>query len=138
MVIGILIVLQIDNWNQEMKTQQRLTDFLTEIQNDLSHGILEANDIIDKFIAQDSILRNIINDKVSYSLENYIDLMDDLNFVYVTNKYDLEAFNDRIKATAYNNIDHLKNKDWSSLICPSTTLSLKPLHIPIIHDPKNL
>ena len=151
-VVGILIALQINNWNEDKKTQHRLTDFLTEIQNDLSADILKANDIIDKFIAQDSILRNIRQNKVSYSFEKYIenrqslmliyefenfrlqskgyeglvqnidnipiiytDLMDDLNFVYVTNKYDMEAFNERVKANTYNNIDNLKNKDWSSL-----------------------
>ncbi|MEB8346805.1 DUF6090 family protein [Flavobacteriaceae bacterium KMM 6898] len=151
-VIGILIALQINNWNEDKKTQLRLTDFLTEIQKDLSDDILKANDIIDIFIAQDSILRNIRQNKVSYSIENftenqqslmliyefenfrlqskgyeglvknidnipekYAHLMDNLNFVYVTNKYDMEAFNERVKANAYNNIDNLKNKDWSSL-----------------------
>jgi hypothetical protein len=152
-VIGILIALQINNWNEERKTKQRLNDFLTEIQNDLSDNILKANDIIDKFIAQDSMLRNIRQDKVSYSLENYIenrqslmfiyefenfrlqskgydglvqnidnipmeytDLMDELNFVYVTNRYDMETFNERVKATAYHNIDNVKNKGWSRLL----------------------
>ncbi|MGB5405151.1 MAG: DUF6090 family protein, partial [Robiginitalea sp.] len=40
-VIGILIALQIDNWNEENKEKQRLNDFLTEIQNDLSDDILK-------------------------------------------------------------------------------------------------
>ena len=58
MVIGILIALQIDNWNEEKKERQRLNDFLTEIQKDLSEDILKANRIIDNHIANDSMFRN--------------------------------------------------------------------------------
>jgi len=149
-VIGILIALQIDNWNEEKKERQRLNDFLTEIQNDLSDDILKANDFIDDYIAKDSILRNIRLDKVSYSIEKYTEnrqsllliyesenfrlqskgydglvqnidnipkkyknLMDMLNFIYVTNRYDLESMNKRLEANTYDNIDDLKSKDWS-------------------------
>ena len=72
LVIGILIALQINNWNEEKKERQRLNDFLTEIRKNLSDDILKANDIIDRFITQISMLRNIRLNKVSYSREKVI------------------------------------------------------------------
>ena len=65
-VIGILIALQINNWNEDKKTQQRLREFLTEIQNDLSSDIIEANFLIDEYIAKDSIIRNIKYEVCAY------------------------------------------------------------------------
>jgi len=149
-VIGILIALQINNWNEVRKTEQRLNNFLTEIQNDLSDDILKANDFIEDYIAKDSILRNIRLDKISFSREKYIEnhksllliyefknfrlqskgyeglvqnidnipkkyekLIGLLNFIYVTNKYDLESKNERVETNAYKNRDNIKNKDWS-------------------------
>ena len=46
-VIGILIALQINNWNEEKKTEQRIVSFLIEIQNNLDNDISKANTIID-------------------------------------------------------------------------------------------
>ena len=73
-VIGILIALQINNWNEDRKTQQRLTAFLTEIQSDLSNDIIKANSIIDEYIANDSILRQIRYNKIINTLENHTEL----------------------------------------------------------------
>ncbi len=149
-VIGILIALQVDSWNEERKTKQRLDDFLVEIQQDLSDDILKANDIIDGFIDKDSMFRHIKLNQVSlsadrfyerqrplriiYEFENfrlqskgyeglvqnidnipkkYEKLKGQLNYIYVTNRYDMESYNERVKENAYKNIDYLKNKTWS-------------------------
>jgi hypothetical protein len=149
-VIGILIALQIDNWNEEKKEKQRLNDFLTEIQKDLSDDILKANRIIDNHIVNDSMFRNTLLGNVSLSKDRfyerryqvmityefesfrlqskgydglvqnidnipkkYEELMENLNWVYVTNRYDLESFNERVKENTYQNRDKLKSKNWS-------------------------
>ena len=45
--------------------------------------------------------------------KRYEELMEDLNWVYVTNRYDLESFNERVKENAYQNRDKLQSKNWS-------------------------
>ena len=90
-VIGILIALQINNWNEEQKTQQRLTDFLTEIQNNLSNDILEANNIIDNYINKDSILRNIKYNKVNYTLDNILEHGQSFLFIYKSENFRLQT-----------------------------------------------
>ena len=81
-VIGILIALQINNWNESRKTQQRLTDFFTEIQNNLSGDIIKANFIIDNYIEEDSILRNIKFNKVNYTLDKFTENRRSFTFIF--------------------------------------------------------
>jgi len=90
-VVGILIALQINNWNEEKKTQQRLSEFLIEIQNDLSNDIIEANHIIDEYITNDSILRNIKNNKVVYTLDNHTETRKSFDFIFNYPKFKLQT-----------------------------------------------
>ena len=46
-VIGILIALQVNNWNENRKTQQRQTIFLNNIKQDLTNDLIQLNQIID-------------------------------------------------------------------------------------------
>ena len=66
-VLGILIALQINNWNEERKSQKRIVSFFIEIQNNLEQDILKSNDLIDNYIVQDSLLINILQNRVAYS-----------------------------------------------------------------------
>jgi len=45
-VIGILIVLQINNWNEERKNQEKLTNIFIGIQGDVSKGILRLDELL--------------------------------------------------------------------------------------------
>ncbi len=45
-VFGILIALQINNWNEQKKTQTKVNSFLTSLKKDLSNDLLTINDII--------------------------------------------------------------------------------------------
>ncbi|KPQ08630.1 MAG: hypothetical protein HLUCCX10_17225, partial [Algoriphagus marincola HL-49] len=45
-VIGILIALQINNWNEERKELKRSKDFLTEFKKDLKKDTLGMNRVI--------------------------------------------------------------------------------------------
>ncbi len=44
--------------------------------------------------------------------KKYQKLKRQLNFIYVTNRYDLESYNEKVKENAYKNIDNLKKEDW--------------------------
>ena len=106
-VIGILIALQINTWNEERKTQQRLREFLTEIQNDLSNDIIEANYVIDQYIANDSILRNIKFNKVIYTLDNHTETRKSFDLIFNYPKFKLQT---KGYDGLVNNIDNIPEK----------------------------
>jgi len=104
-VIGILIALSINNWNEEKKTQQRIVSFLIEIQNNLDNDILKANSIIDNYIIKDSLLRNIRQNKVLYK-----DFTQDQDYIHFTYEYEnfvgqTKGFDGLVK-----NIDNIPKK----------------------------
>jgi predicted XRE-type DNA-binding protein len=45
-VIGILIALQINNWNENRKTHQKQIIFLNNVKQDLTNDLIQLNDII--------------------------------------------------------------------------------------------
>ncbi len=147
-VIGILIALQINNWNEDRKIEKKIKSFFTEIQIDLEKDILRANEILDSFIYFDSIETRILSDKITYDdvkirnsttrliyyyndfvtntngyeglmrnvddlPELYTPIINDLNKIYIINKTTLNVCNKRFQNTVYNNLDNLRNKDWS-------------------------
>ena len=62
-VIGILIALSINNWNQRKNNESKITNILKEIQNDILIDLSASNMIIDYHIFTDSISKNILNNK---------------------------------------------------------------------------
>jgi len=46
-VIGILIALQVNNWNEDRKSKKRQLIFLSNIKKDLSNDLIQLNSIID-------------------------------------------------------------------------------------------
>ncbi|TDQ32178.1 hypothetical protein CLV82_0001 [Zeaxanthinibacter enoshimensis] len=106
-VIGILIALQINNLNEERKSQKRLANFLIEIQNNLSSDITKANYIIDKFIEEDSILRNITLNKVNLTQEKHTENRRSFTLIF-------EFENFRLKTKGFdglvNNIDYIPDE----------------------------
>ena len=106
-VIGILIALQVNNWNEERKTKQQLNDFLVEIQNDLSDDILKADQIIDSYIAKDSRLTKIRLNQVALSEDRFYERTLPLKIIY-----EFESF--RLQSKGYEgliqNIDNIPKK----------------------------
>jgi hypothetical protein len=65
-VIGILIALQINNWNERKNNITKTTNILKEIQLDLINDIKSANQGFDDFIMVDAILELIITKKYTF------------------------------------------------------------------------
>jgi hypothetical protein len=55
-VIGILIALQINNWNESRKDQTKLNAVLNEVKGNLEYDIKQADEIIKYYQIQDSVL----------------------------------------------------------------------------------
>ncbi|MFD2917938.1 DUF6090 family protein [Psychroserpens luteus] len=69
-VIGILIALQINNWNENRKLQQKEVQILKEIRSDLfqtKKDIFRTVEYHKKLVSQTQFLLNAIYNKVSYS-----------------------------------------------------------------------
>lgn len=60
-VIGILIALQINNWNQRKNNEAKITNILKEIQSDILIDLEASNMIFDYHMFTDSISKNILN-----------------------------------------------------------------------------
>ena len=64
-VIGILIALQVNNWNQERKDKQHLNNILQEIQGDLLSDIDQINRFLPGGKRLDSLANRVINGKIT-------------------------------------------------------------------------
>jgi len=68
-VIGILIALGINNWNQRINTEEKITTILKEIQSDILIDLEASNMIFNYHMLTDSISKNILNNK--YTPEDF-------------------------------------------------------------------
>lgn len=59
-VIGILIALQINNWNQQRLNNKKETSYLKEIKTSLEADILKISDVLNFNITKDSIVKNLM------------------------------------------------------------------------------
>ncbi len=64
-VIGILIALQINNWNETKQKENKLQSIYLEIQRELALNIKALDRSIDFFEKRDSIIYLILNDKLT-------------------------------------------------------------------------
>jgi len=65
-VIGILIALQINNWNEGKKANERTNHLLERTQKELLYNIKRCNLSIDFYRGRDSLLFKVVNNKVTY------------------------------------------------------------------------
>jgi len=68
-VIGILIALQINNWNETQKSKRKIIQLLEDVQNELILNINQANNIIAICRNRDMHMYNI-NNRI-YTIEDY-------------------------------------------------------------------
>lgn len=140
-VIGILIALQINNWNEVRQNEEKITNILEDIQKDLSDDVLSANNVFNRYITNDSLYKLFLDDKLpinSYRYiyfytnfiihkngylnltqnsnsipKKYVGIYKELNNLQINTARNISIFNDRIRTTVYNNLDYLaKNKAW--------------------------
>jgi len=65
-VVGILIALSINNWNEQRKTENRIVEILKEVQNDLGKNIMEADKTIEYYKYRKSRILQILNNKLTF------------------------------------------------------------------------
>ena len=61
-VIGILIALQVNNWNENRKSKQRQLIFLNNIKKDLANDLIQLNSIIDYQTKKLAIVKELANE----------------------------------------------------------------------------
>lgn len=64
-VIGILIALQVDNWNEERKRQKEISQLLLDIEQDLNLNYELANFALDFYRVQDSLVKRIAHNQLN-------------------------------------------------------------------------
>ena len=102
-VIGILIALQVNTWNEERKNQEKLKSIFIEIQDDLSKDILRLDEILIWYKEKDSIIYLVVND--SLTIEDY---SENKYLSYLTHNFDPFHIHDNGFKNLMNNIDYLK------------------------------
>ena len=65
-VIGILIAIQINNWNENRKDKEKTNRLLAKVQKELLVNIKETDGLTGWFIARDSLFYKIQNNKATY------------------------------------------------------------------------
>ena len=69
MVIGILIALQIDNWNEQRKERERFDMVLVDVEKELMDNISQTRDNINRIAHVDAIYQKIFIDSVEFADE---------------------------------------------------------------------
>ena len=76
-VIGILIALQINNWNEERKNEKKVMELLKEVQREILLNLENIEFTISYQSTQDSLIRSVLSDTLV--LEDYIEFPDLIN-----------------------------------------------------------
>jgi hypothetical protein len=67
-VIGILIALSLNNWNEERKDQNKLVNVYRLIDNDIKNDIEDLQRIVDFYSEKKSVFEKVVNDSISPDL----------------------------------------------------------------------
>ena len=68
-MIGILLAVQIDDWNEHRKTEIKIESLLREVQDDLALDIVRANEVLDFFNVKDSLVNLALRSQLT--IEDY-------------------------------------------------------------------
>jgi hypothetical protein len=102
-VIGILIALQINNWNQKRINENNIVSILKEVQNDLKEDILKSKELFAYYKDRDSIIQLAINNKLTRE-----DYLGNKKYYYIN--VAMNAFHLKIHSNGYQNFsDNLDN-----------------------------
>jgi hypothetical protein len=77
-VIGILIALQINNWNQERKNNAKILSLFEEVQNDILRDIPNIESAISAYKIKDSLVNLVINNKLTRDDYKNLNIQDEL------------------------------------------------------------
>ena len=65
-VLGILIAFQVDNWNEDRKSQERVRLLFSQVQKELLYNISRTNYAIDFYVNLDPVFYSVIKGKATY------------------------------------------------------------------------
>ena len=89
-VIGILIALQVDNWNNERNNDEKVRSILSDIMDELVLNIEKTNNIMQYYAWRDSAFYLVLNNRVS---------IEDYEQNEIPNLFSLTSFYDRVDLT---------------------------------------
>ena len=81
-VIGILIALQINTWNEERKGKEKVHQLLVQVQKELFYNIDRCNFVVDFYRDKDSIYYKVLNKKATYDDYKSNSLYRELGIIY--------------------------------------------------------
>lgn len=106
-VIGIVIALQINNWNIKRLNENKILSILKEVQNDLKEDITKSKELFAYYKSRDSIIQLAINNKLTRA-----DYLSDKKYSYIN--VAMNAFHLKIHSNGYqnfsNNLDNVSKK----------------------------
>ena len=82
-VIGILIALGLNDYYAKVKAEERLTDLLKEVSNELAVNVMLAQPLMQFYSDQDSLISMIMSDTLAKEVYET-----DVNIRYVLSNYD--------------------------------------------------
>jgi hypothetical protein len=123
-VIGILIALQINNWNELRKDQKQEIKLLKQLQTDLTANELEINNLFKRIninkAAMDSLMSNFENQKYTAKFPIYVALIHRRSFFNNSNSGYKLIGNGMAKLISndslLNNILQLYEKDFVNIL----------------------
>lgn len=111
-VIGILIALQINNANENRKNTEKVKILLGKIQNELETDIKEIKSIIEFYGVKDSLIKLVLNDKVSKT--DYLKPSSNQLHYLLFNRVEI-----RLKKASFNNLMNVQDiipEEYDALI----------------------
>ena len=106
-VIGILIALSINNWNENRRKEAVVIETLKEIHRDLSGDIIESNYLISKYSKEDSLIYILLTKELSKEDSGEHQW---LTFASVAHSYTDLKLNDNGYKMLMENSDHIPMK----------------------------
>jgi len=98
-MVGILLALQVNNWNEERKMKIKEVKTLKELSSDLTQNLIDINDNINSF--QNCLKSNEI---IIYHIENQLQYNDSLNY-HFSMLYPFITFS--VNQTTYDNLKQI-------------------------------
>ncbi|WP_430468013.1 DUF6090 family protein [Winogradskyella ouciana] len=75
-VIGILIALSINNWNEDRKAAEKSEILMQQVHKELAFNIGKANNVIEQYRGKDKLVYDVVNRNVNYEYYKNQDMSD--------------------------------------------------------------
>lgn len=113
-VIGILIALSINNWNEERQKEKQITTILKEIQKDIEEDVFKSKELFTYYEKRDSIIQLALSNKLER--EDYLAQNNYLYIFVAMNAFHLKIHDNGYKKLT-DNLDNIPDQ-YQDLIAP--------------------